>query len=190
MKKLAAVFDLETSNLTPDFAILLCGVVQPVGGVQKIFRIDGRQVPGEGGGKRWTRDDGRLAGALVEELGKYNILVAHNGAKFDRRFLNGRALHHNLPILNPRGNIIDPLILAWRHLNLKFNSLEKLAWFLGCEKRKTPTVPDTWLAATIDHDPAALQTIVDHCVADVDLLCEVADRMQALVGPINSWGSA
>src|SRR3990167_6084221 len=187
MSKLAAVLDLETSSLNSDYGIILCGVVQPIGGAPKVFRID--QPPAGKRGK-WTSDDGWLAGALVEELSQYNILIAHNGTKFDRPFLNSRALHHGLPVLNPRGNMIDPLSLVWRHLNLKHNSLEKLALYLGCTNKKTPTVGDDWLRAVIDHDPASLERIVQHCIADVVLLAEVAERVQPLVGPINHWGSA
>ena len=182
MKNFACTLDIETTNLAPDFGIVLCAVIKPFGGEAKVYRIDSK--------KRWTRDDTKLVGDIITELNKYVIIVAHNGTRFDRRFLNGRALRHGLPLLNPKGKIIDPLSLAWKHLNLKMNSLEKLSWFLGCEHEKTPTLPDTWLAAAIDHDPEALQLIVDHCIADVLLLEEVLEKMQALVGNINEWGSA
>jgi hypothetical protein len=69
------VFDLETTNLSADFGVILCGVVKPSVGRVKIFRAD-RLSP------TWPRrrsDDSRVVGAIVAELSNYDIWVAHNG---------------------------------------------------------------------------------------------------------------
>jgi len=34
------VFDLETTNLSADFGVILCGVIKPANGRPKVFRAD------------------------------------------------------------------------------------------------------------------------------------------------------
>jgi len=47
-----------------------------------------------------------------------------------------------------------------------------------------------WLRAILDHDRAALDEIVLHCINDVLVLEEVVGRLQPYVGKIQEWGSA
>src|SRR5574341_1334361 len=112
---LCCSFDLEAFGLEPAYSVLMCGVVKPWGGKPKLFR---QEVVGA--------NDSELVGQLVEELNRYAILIAHNGLFFDRKMLNARALHWNLPILDPHGKFIDPCQVARRHLNMGRNSLEAL----------------------------------------------------------------
>ena len=174
----AAIFDLEMTSLKANFGVIICGVVKPCGGEAKIFRV-----------KQVSTDDRRIVADLVEELNKYTVLVAHNGVRFDRPFLNSRAVKWGLPVLNPTGKLYDPVLVARRKLAISWNGLESLACFLGCKNRKYETVGDLWLRASLDHDKVALDEIVKHCIADVALLDEVAERLEPLIGMINSWGS-
>ena len=176
---LAAAFDLESYGLDPIWGMLLCGVVTPWGGQPKTFVLD-----------PIGSDDSKLVTQLVNELSQYSILIAHNGVYHDRAFLNARALHWGLPILDPFAKMIDPLRLARRHLNCGRNSLDALAQYLSTPTQKLHLPPTAWQRVAFDHDPAAMDEIIVRCKADVQVLLEVCERVLGLVGTGNFWGSA
>ena len=176
------VFDLETSSLKANFGIILCGVHKPIGGKASVLRIDDFT-------DKWS-EDASLVGALIGELSTPLILVAHNGVRFDRPFLNARAARWGLEPLNPRGRIIDPVVVARRHFAMSWNGLESLSVFLETKARKSPVDGGLWLRAILDHDKAALDAIVKHCVNDVLVLEEVVTKLQPYLGKIQEWGSA
>lgn len=184
---MVACFDIETTNLDPMFGILLCTVVKPWGGTEydtKLFR-----------NYEQGTNDKEVLEATIEELEKYQILVAHNGVFFDRKFINGRALYHRIAPLNPRGKIIDPWRLAKNHLNFRGNSLDRLSDFFGCREKKTVVDGEIWMRAGYERGytergAAAMEYIVEHCIKDVDVLEEVASYMMPFTGNIQPWGSA
>ena len=176
-----ATYDIETSALSANFGIVLCAVVKPWQGECKVFRID--ELPGA------TRsDDTKLVAAIIEELNQYMILVAHNGVKFDRVFLNTRATKNGTTLLNPRGNMIDPVILARKYLRMSYNGLDTIAQYFQTSHQKTPVMGHLWIQAVIDRDEVALQEIINHCMEDVYVLEEVAEKLVPFVGKINEWG--
>ena len=84
----AATFDIETTNLNADFGVVLCGVVLPHDSRARpiVFRAD--QI-----NKRWAQcrsDDSGVVRAITAELSKYDVLIAHNGARFDIPYLKTR----------------------------------------------------------------------------------------------------
>lgn len=176
---LAASFDLESYGLEPTYGVLLCGVVKPWGGPSKLFRV-----------KQVSSDDSKLTTELVTELNKYAILIAHNGVFYDRKMLNARALKFNLPILDPRGKMIDPVQIARRHLNMRRNSLDALADYFGLSEQKMHIPAEVWVRAGLDHSKADLDLICERCESDVRVLEELATRVLGLVGSVNFWGSA
>lgn len=176
-----ATFDIETSALSANFGIVLCAVVKPWQGEPKTYRLD--QIPGPR-----RSDDSKLISAIITELNQYMILIAHNGVKFDRVFLNTRATLHGLPLLNPKGNMIDPVVLARKYLRMSYNGLDTIAQYLQTEHQKTPVLGHLWVQAVIDRDEAAMDEIVKHCVEDVYVLEEVANKMVPFVSKINEWG--
>ena len=180
MNQMVACFDLETSNLDPMWGVLLCSDTKPWMGQHTTFvhcLEDGY-------------DDCEVVEATVAELSQYKILIAHNGVFFDRKFLNGRALYHHLPLLDPKMKIVDPWRLAKNHLNFKGNSLDRIAEFLGTRESKSKVEGEIWMKAVYNRDYDALDYIVRHCIKDVDVLEEVADRLSPFMGNITPWGSA
>lgn len=189
-----ATFDIEASNLDPEFGIVLCVCIKPWKEKVKTFRLEDYQHEG----MPWS-DDSLLVAAVIEELNKYGTLVAHFGLLYDRKFLNGRALFHRgnassecreQALVSPEGKLVDTWAVAKRTLNKKSNSLDTLARFLGVTETKTILHPRYWLAASHDHDTQAMDYIVKHCVMDVIVLESLTSRMRELIGPINKWGSA
>lgn len=176
-------FDLETTNLAADFGVVLCGVVKPAHGKPRVFR-------GDEINKNWRTmrsNDASLVAAIVEELSRYDIWVAHNGARFDVPFLRTRLLRWGLDPL-PAKKLIDPVFLARNKLRMSFNSLAQVANHLGVNS-KTEVRPEMWLAASLDGSPKAMDYIVKHCVADVYTLEKVVGALKVYSTAYNAWGS-
>lgn len=178
-----ACFDLETTNLSADFGVVLCGVVLPAGGKPRVFRAD-KLNP------KWDRcrsDDSAVVNAIVAELAQYDIWVAHNGARFDVPFLRTRLLKCKGEPL-PTRKLIDPVWLARNKLKMSFNSLAAIAKHLGVNS-KTDVDPDQWLAAALDGDRKAMGYIVEHCIQDVYVLEKVIGALKSYSTSFNTYGS-
>ena len=171
-----ALFDLETTGLNADFAVVLCAVVKPLGEPSVTFGL-----------QKMGSYDGALVSCVVDELSKYDVLVAYNGKAFDRRFLNTRALRWGIPPLSMGIPLKDPFLAAKRYMNVSFRSLGQLSYFLKTRHRKSSVDGNVWLEATLDRDEAAFQHIVTHCKADVLVLEEVTQKLVPLCGPIETW---
>jgi uncharacterized protein YprB with RNaseH-like and TPR domain len=176
-------FDLETTSLNADFGVLLCAVIKPSHGKPIIFRADELN-------KQWDTkrsNDKAIVQAVASELTKYDCWLAHNGLRFDVPFLRTRIARWKLPPL-PDSKLIDPVQLARNKLKLSYNSLERIAGFLGVN-HKTVVDGDLWLRAALDGDRKAMNYIVDHCVKDVSMLEDIVDAVKAYSKTFNSWGS-
>jgi DNA polymerase III epsilon subunit-like protein len=180
----SCVFDLETTNLSADFGVILCGVVKPSDKPCKVFRADKLN-------KHWaTRrsDDSQVILEIVKELAKYDIWIAHNGNRFDLPFLRTRLLRHNAGPL-PSTKLVDPVLLARNKLRMNYNSLDSLASHLRCNS-KTEVDPGMWLTAALDGDRKAMNYIVHHCVQDCITLENIASKLKVYSTTFNTYGSA
>jgi DNA polymerase III epsilon subunit-like protein len=181
----SCVLDLECTNLSADFGVILCGVIKPDQGDPIILRADQLN-------KNWKSkrsDDSAVCKAIDEALSVYDIIIAHNGSWYDVPFLRSRLAHWGLPPFRTNFTLIDPLQLARNKLRQRFNGLEALAGFLRVEHKKTSVEGETWLKASLDGDKQAMDYIVEHCVADVYVLEEVFDKLRPYVTQLNSRGS-
>lgn len=175
-------FDLETTNLHANFVgVILCGVIKPWGEPAKVFRGDHYDT--------WENkrsDDSQIAVDIYNELLKYRVWVAHNGLNFDINFLRSRLGKAGIQMPQPKN--IDPVRLARRFLRFKFNSLEAVGEHFGFSG-KTKVEQTLWTKCALDGDREALDYIVDHCVADVELLEKVTDKLDYLAPKITAQGS-
>lgn len=186
-----ACFDIETSNLSADFGVVLCAVVKPYGGKAKVYRAD--DYPSFKAGRKY--DDAALVQDIIRELNQHDILVAHNGVNFDRPFLNTRAIQQaaskGVDILDPRGKIIDPVKLCRKYLRFSYNSLDRVLQHLGLGSKKAVR-GDQWLRALLSvgtEQRRAMNHVVVHCVQDVVLLERAVGRLRKFVTKINEWGA-
>ena len=83
------------------------------------------------------REDRALVGVLRQALSTADVIVAHNGDKFDLKHLNARLAHHNLAPLPPI-RTIDTLKVARKYFRFTSNRLDYLGAYLGVG-RKIPT---------------------------------------------------
>lgn len=179
----SACFDLETSSLNADFGVILCAVIKPGGGSPVVFRGDAYP-----GWERGRSDDSPISRDIADALGKFDILVAHNGKKFDIPFLQTRLARWGLPPL-PRTKLVDPVLLARNNYRMSSNSLQRLLGMFGLNE-KTVVDNDVWLRASLDGDRESMNYIVEHCQKDVDMLDALLDKVKPFCSKFDSGGSA
>ena len=167
-----ACFDLECSNLAADYGTLLCAVIKPLGCEPTIIRLPRSPAT--------CKDlDRRLAIAIRNELAQYDVLVSWNGKRFDIPYLNARLFYHNLPPLD-RVKHVDLMYTARYRMHLSNARLETVAMHLSTKARKTRLDPAYWIRA-VGGDAKAMQYIVDHCIADVELLEECFEKLKSQI---------
>ena len=140
--------------------------------------------------KKASSNDRPVVEPIIERLNEFSILIAHNGVHFDNKFLNTRALALDIRGLLPGIKIIDPCLIARKHLNLGRNTLDAIVTHLGLDEGKYHIPPEVWVKASHDHDREAMKILVERCKSDVRILERVAQRFLPLTRSINGWGSS
>lgn len=115
-------------------------------------------------------DDRHVVETLHGVLSEADAIVAHNGDKFDLRWLQGRMLFHGLPPLPPFKSI-DTLKIARKAFYLNSNRLDYLGKYLGFGG-KASTPGGLWMDV-LRGDKKAIRTMVDYNKRDVELLEQV-----------------
>jgi len=181
------VFDLETFSLDRGWGVTMVASFlihgDPAG--PKRITISHRDSKAWKSGKR--SEDRELAEEVFSILNSCHIAYAHNGERFDMRWLRTVALKYGLQM--PRLKLIDPCQIAWKRYRLGRNSLEALADFLQLEQKKLHIAPDVWRWALMDNDAEAWALIIERCKSDVELLNAVASKVTGDIGLIDYQGS-
>lgn len=114
------------------------------------------------------KNDRRIVRAVFELLDEADIVVAHNGKKFDLPTIIGRGIIHGLPPPSPY-TIVDTVEVARRELRLVSNSLANLCEELGLpqksDHKKFPGF-ELWLAC-LRGDDEAWQEMKEYNIDDV-----------------------
>lgn len=178
------LLDIETSELEADLGIILCAVIKDDLGYT-VLRTDELN-------KKWRSgkrgDDKAITKALRERLATYDIIVAHNGNRFDIPFVRTRCAKWKLERL-PDIKLIDPCDIAWRKFRLRSNSLGNISDFIGSVNRKHRLDLSVWRDAVYNGTAAAMDQIVEHCVSDVDELEDVLNMVKPYIKVLNDRGS-
>jgi len=127
---------------------------------------------------RWDKKqcDKTLLANFIKELDKANQIVAHNGDRFDLKWLRTRAILHGLE-MKPRYETIDTLKIAKSQFSFASNKLDELGKFLGVGQ-KIPTDYSLWDRICQEKSPEALDDMVKYCDEDVRLLERVFDKLR------------
>lgn len=184
------IFDFETSGLSAESSIVLCCCIKTYDPdkkhVTKVKTIRADKFPS------WERDrlnQKDFIAAVAKELDDYDILVAHNGVRFDVRFFNAKCVQFGIkPILRGK-KIADPVRIARRHMKLSRNSLASLIDFFDVKTHKTPIEFKHWLKALVNGSKASMDVIIRHCIHDVIALEEVYRHVKVFVDKIDNKGS-
>lgn len=116
---------------------------------------------------------------LLDLMEQADILVAHNGDKFDLRWLNAQLAKHELPPVHPQ-KTIDTLKYAKQHFRFPSNRLDELADYLGIEQRKIKTDFTLW-EGCMEGDKQSWEDMVAYNIQDLEPLAEVYLRLRPYI---------
>lgn len=120
--------------------------------------------------KKDHKDDYHVVKKLHKVLSEADVLVAHNGDKFDLKKFNARALFHGLKPI-PHMQTIDTLKVARKHFKLTSNRLDYIGQHLGVGK-KVDTPKGLWMDV-VKGSREAVETMVNYNIGDITLLEDV-----------------
>ena len=123
--------------------------------------------------RRDVYDDYHVVKKLHKVLRESDIIVGHNGDKFDLRFFNGRCLVHGLPPIPPTPTI-DTLKILRREFKLNSNRLDYAGQLLGIGQ-KNKTEMEMWTDIIDPYVPyktkdKQIDRMVEYNIQDVILL--------------------
>lgn len=121
------------------------------------------------------RNDHDLIADFIKVYENADVLVAHNGDRYDTKVFAARAIINRFPPL-PNKNTIDTLKLARRHFGFDSNRLNEIgkALHLG-EKLHTPKGT---AVSVLQGDFDALVNLMDYCDQDVLLLEAIYEKLR------------
>ncbi|MGE3341515.1 MAG: ribonuclease H-like domain-containing protein [Candidatus Altimarinota bacterium] len=117
--------------------------------------------------KKDPHDDKFVVQEFYKVLMEADVLVAHNGDKFDLPYIKTRMLFHGLPPLPPISTI-DTYKIAKSQFMLNSNKLNYLGHLLKVGK-KIETSQGLWMRV-FQGDPKAVKEMVEYNKGDVELL--------------------
>lgn len=121
-------------------------------------------------------DDSQVVQALWQLFDQADILVAHNGDRFDVKKANARFVEQGLTPPSPY-KTVDTLKVARQQFMFNSNKLGDLATHLGLGG-KAPTFGfDTWTGCMAG-DTTAWARMTKYCKRDIDLLVSVYLRLR------------
>jgi hypothetical protein len=131
----------------------------------------------------WDKNqcDRFLIEQFVEVLNESDMIVAHNGDRFDIKWLRTRALFHRIPML-PNYKQFDTLKVAKSKLYLNSNKLDYISKFLGFEG-KIKTDISLWMDIIFNNDRKALNKMLEYCDEDVRQLENVYNELKFIDNP-------
>lgn len=163
-------FDIETSNLKPDYGIMFCYCIKD-GSSNNIYS---RTLTN--GELRKHLDKG-VVEQLVNDLSKFTKIVTYYGTKFDLTFSRSRAAYHNIPFPEyGQLNHTDVYYIVKHKFNLSRNRLESACRLILGEAEKNHIDAIFWLKA-LQGDKESLDYITDHCKRDVRDLEKLYNRI-------------
>ena len=137
--------------------------------------------------KENVEDDYELIKKCHEMLSEADVLVSHNGDRFDIKKLNARFIKYDLPPLNHYKSV-DTLKIARRFFSFTSNKLSDLANYLGCENKKSThgKYPGFQLwDQCMQKNQEAFQEMEDYNKKDVDVLIDVYKKLAKWDSSIN-----
>lgn len=140
---------------------------------------------------RWKKninDDYKVVEAAYNILKDADVVVTHNGKKFDWKFLQTRLLFHGFPPL-PKIIHIDTCSESKKHLLTFNNRLNTLGQFLVKDKKLENGGWGLWVKVA-DKDKDAMRLMAKYCMQDVVLLEKVFKKLKPLLTQLpnkNLW---
>ena len=135
-----------------------------------------------------NQDDKRLLKNFIKVLNKADEIVAHNGDRFDIKWLRTRCLYHDLPMF-PKYQSIDTLKQAKSLFNFNSNKLDYIAKFLNVGAKTEHEGIDLWKKVILENDQDALNRMIHYCENDVMILEKVFKKLNSYTKPTIHYGT-
>ena len=132
-----------------------------------------------------VNNDYYLVKAAAEILLTADVIVTHNGRRFDLKFMQTRLVKHGLPPL-PKIIHIDTCQEAKKHLMLFNNRLNTLATFMTDQKKLENGGWDLW-DKVLNRDEKAMALMVKYCKQDVNVTAAVFKRLLPLITTLPNY---
>lgn len=126
--------------------------------------------------KKDKEDDSALVKDLHGLLEQADIVIAHNGDRFDIKKINARIIYHKLPPPS-QFKTIDTLKVAKRHFAFASNRLNDLGKYLGEGKKLPHTGFHLWKGC-MSGDEKSWRLMRRYCDQDIRLLERVYLRLR------------
>ena len=117
-----------------------------------------------------NEDDSRITSILWSLLDECDIVIAHNGHRFDLPKINSRFILNDLPPTSPY-KVIDTLEIAKKQFGFSSNKLDALATYFGIEN-KNKTDFNLWKRC-LEGEQEALDYMLEYNKKDVAILDKV-----------------
>lgn len=120
--------------------------------------------------------DKKMIEKFVKVLNKADEIVAHNGDRFDIKWIRTRAAYHRIP-MKTHYRSFDTLKKAKSHFNFPNNRLDTIAQFFGVGAKVEHDGIKMWDAVQ-DGDKHYLKEMIKYCDGDIVVLEDVYFAMQ------------
>lgn len=162
------VFDIETSGLQSDFAMTYCAVLKEFEHKSKeVFKLDLFET-------NLIEAEKYLIEEINNALREYDGIITYYGSRFDVPFIRTRSFYHGIV---PLGKIphLDAYFTVKRTVNPTTRRMDRINEILLAGKplsspHKTRISIMDWNKIISARNVTSLEYVVDHCVADVDIL--------------------
>lgn len=123
---------------------------------------------------------------FINVMNQADEIVAHNGDKFDEKWIRTRCIFHRIPAF-PKYKSLDTLKKAKYGFNFNSNKLDYIAQFLGVGAKVKHSGFDMW-KGVMQNDKEALKEMVNYCEGDIIVLEDVYNAMESYIKPNTHLG--
>lgn len=137
-----------------------------------------------------TWDENQCDKSMLEKFVKVaneaDEIIAHNGDRFDMKWVRSRCLFHRVPMLH-HYKTLDTLKKVKSAFNFQSNRLDYIAKFVGVAGKIETGGFDLWVQC-MKGDRKALKKMVEYCQNDCVVLEDVYHALQSYIKPNTHQG--
>lgn len=119
----------------------------------------------------WRMGEKEMLKAFIKIMGEADEIIAHNGDRFDIRFIRTRCFYHGV-LMFPNYRTLDTLKKTRNNFLFASNKLDYLGKFAGIGGKKEHDGMDLWIDIVEGGDEDRLQQMIEYCERDVIMLSD------------------
>lgn len=136
-------------------------------------------LPSFKGYKNGNDNEKKLLEKIVEFRNKCDVLVAHNGDRFDFPTLNARLIYHGMNPIEPK-KTIDTLKICRNRFKFLSNKLDDIANFLGVGRKTPHTGKHLWIGC-MNGNKKDWKVMEEYNNQDINLLEKVYLKLRPFI---------